>query len=122
MVPVSCNDDGGEFGRSICEIYPKDFELRLNIRAIILRFWIWIQPLRKETCTCKLFDKRDSYSFLVVRIPHIANNITQNSFYSAVKVEVLRTVHSTLCLRNFTPKAKEFLKHMEAKVTQQVLL
>ena len=33
MVPVSCNDDGGEFGRSICEIKPKDFELKVEYQG-----------------------------------------------------------------------------------------
>ena len=38
----------------------------------------------------KLFDKRDSFLFPIVRVPHIESNIPQNIFYSAIKDEFLR--------------------------------
>ena len=33
----------------------------------------------------KLFDKSDSFSFLVIIMPHIESNILQKIFYSAIK-------------------------------------
>ena len=46
--------------------------------------------IKEGTFIYKLFDKRDSFPFSIVRMPHIENNIPPNSFYSAIKVEFLR--------------------------------
>ena len=50
--------------------------------------------------------------FSVVRFPHTESNIPQNIFYSGIKGEFLRTAPSTLCLRAFIPKAKQFLERI----------
>ena len=54
----------------------------------------------------KLFGKRDCFPSLIARMPHIESNNPQNIFYSAVRGEFLTTARSTLCLRDFIPKAK----------------
>ena len=46
-------------------------------------------------------------------MPYIESNILQNIFYSAIKGEFLRIARSTLCLRDFIPKAKELLERMK---------
>ena len=69
--------------------------------------------IKEGTFEYELFDKRDSFPFSTVRIPHIESNIPQNIFYSAVKGEFLRTARSTLCLRDFKPKTKELLERMK---------
>ena len=41
------------------------------------------------------------------------SNIPQIIFYSAIKSEFLRIARSTLCFRDFIPKAKELLERMK---------
>ena len=67
----------------------------------------------KEGTFIKLFDKRDSFPFSVVRMPHLESNIPQDIFYSTIKVEFLTISCSTLCLRGFISKAKELLEHIK---------
>ena len=60
----------------------------------------------------KLYDKRDSFPFHIVRMPFIDSNIPKSIFYSALKGEFLRIARSTLYLKDFVPKAKELLTRM----------
>ena len=56
-------NDGGEFERSICEIYPKEPEHKVENQgdhATLLNLDIII---KEETFIYKLFDKRDSFPF-----------------------------------------------------------
>ena len=48
-------------------------------------------------------------------MPHNDSNIPQNIFYSIIKEEFLKTIHSTLFLDYFIPKGKEPLNHMESQ-------
>ena len=118
-------NDGGEFGRSICKIYPKNLELRFKHQGDHATFLNLDITIKEETfkllvyfkllpLSYKLFDKRDSFSFSVVRMPHIESNIPENIFYSAIDV-FLRTARSNLCLRDFIPKAKELLERMKQR-------
>ena len=45
-------------------------------------------------------------------MPHKESNIRQNIFYSAIKGEFLKITCSTLCLRDFSSKAKELLERI----------
>ena len=65
---------GGEFERSICEIYPKELEHKVENQGDHATFLI------KETL----------FPFLIVRMLHIESNILQNIFYSAIRDEFLR--------------------------------
>ena len=55
----------------------------------------------------KLFDKRDSFLFLIEKTPHIESNIPQNIFCSAINGEFLRNPCSALYHRDFIPNTKE---------------
>ena len=69
-------NDGGEFGRSICDIYPKEVEHRCDY-ATFLDLDITI---KEGTFIYNLFDKTDSFLFSVVRMPHVEGNIPQDIF------------------------------------------
>ena len=62
------NDDG-EFGRSICEIYPKELERKVENQWDQATFLNLDMSIIKGTFLYKLFDKRDSFPFSVVRMP-----------------------------------------------------
>ena len=62
----------------------------------------------------KLFDKRDTFPFTVVWMPHIDSNFSRTIFYSTIKSEVLRIACSTLFLDDFIPKHKEIINRVES--------
>ena len=103
--------DDEEFGGSIFHIYPKEFERKIERRCNHGNFLNLDIIIKEGTFIYKFFDKRDSFPFLIVKMPHVESNIhhslisLKNIFYSAIKGALLRITCSTLCLRNFTPKA-----------------
>ena len=102
------NDDG-ELRRSLCEIYRKELELKVEHQGDNATFLNLDTTIKEGTFIYKLFDKRDSCSFSIVRMSHIERNIPENIFHSVMKDEFLRITRSTLCLRDF----KGLLEHMK---------
>ena len=60
----------------------------------------------------KLFDKRDSFPFFIVRMPDLSGNIPDHVFYGSVMSEFLRIARATLLYPDFVPKAKELFSRM----------
>ena len=102
--------DGGEFGRPIINIYPKELELKVENQGDHVTFFNLDLIIKEETFKYKLFDKRDSFPFSIVKISHIVSNIPHNVFYSVIKGEFSKIARSTLYVRVFLPKAKELLE------------
>ena len=73
-------NDVGEFGRSICDIYSKELELKVEHRGDYDTFLNLDITIKEGPFTYKLFDKRDSFPFSVVRMPRVESNIPQNIF------------------------------------------
>ena len=94
-------NDGWEFERAICEIYLKEFKPKVKYQGDHATFLNLDITIKEGNFIYKLFDKRDSFSFSFVRIPHIESNIPQNIFYTAIKGEFLRIACSVLWLRDF---------------------
>ena len=53
-------------------------------------------------------------------MPYIKNNVPQNFFYSANKGKFLRIVCSTLCLKDFIPKAKKVKERIKEQDPNRV--
>lgn len=104
--------DGGDFGRPIINIYPKELELKVENQGDHVTFFNLDLIIKDGTFTFKLFDKRDSFPFSIARIPHLESNIPQNTFYSAIDSEFLKIALLTLCIRDFIPKVKGLLERM----------
>ena len=77
-------NDGGQIGRSICEIYSKELELKVEHQDDYATFSNLDITIEEATFLYKLFNKRDSFPF---PMSHIESNIFQNIFYSAIKGE-----------------------------------
>ena len=60
----------------------------------------------------KLFDKRDSFPFFIVRMPDLSGNIPDHVFYGSVMSEFLRIARATLLYPDFVSKAKELFSRM----------
>jgi len=84
------NDDG-EFERSIGEIYPPELVLNkendTDTSTCFLDLSLTVKDGDIET---SMFDKRDNFSFSIVRLPYLISNIPQKMFYSSIGAEFLR--------------------------------
>ena len=80
----------GEFMRSHKDIYSPEMELKVenvkNYSASYLDHAIELEVGIDET---KLYDKRDTFKFSVVRMPYKSSNISQNMFNATIGAEVL---------------------------------
>ena len=113
-------NDGGEFGKACLEIYPKELELKVEHQGTHACFLNLDISVLDNMFVYKLYDKRDSFPFSIVRMPHIDSNIPQNIFYSSIKGEFLRIARSTLLVDDLIPKAKELLKRMELQGSRSI--
>ena len=59
-----------------------------------------------------MFDKRDEFSFSVVRMPYRGNNIPSYIFYGTILSEIVRIARSTLLLDDLVPRVGALLKRM----------
>lgn len=66
----------------------------------------------------KLFDKRNDFSFFLVRMPYINSNIPKLVFYSTLVGELLIIGRISLLYKDFDEKLKEMLNRMKAQEPQ----
>ena len=85
-------NDSKELGRSICEIYPKELQLKVGNQGDHAAFLNLDITIEKETFIYKLFDKIKSFLFSILRMAHTENNIPPSIFYLAIKIEFLKNV------------------------------
>ena len=57
----------------------------------------------------KLFDKRDSFPFAIVRLPFLSSNIPTTMFYSSIGAEILRIGRVSSSFENFLLSASILL-------------
>ena len=60
----------------------------------------------------KLYDKRDKFQFLLVRMPDKRSNIPSYIFYGTIRSEIIRIARSTLLLGDFVPRMSAFFMRM----------
>ena len=106
-------NDGGEFNKSFSEIYPPELSLKKESisdqHATFLDLNITIS---NNTFHHKLFDKRDAYSFSIVRFPFKCSNMPRKMFYSTIGAEMLRICRATSQYNEFLVSSATFGKRM----------
>jgi len=108
-------NDGGEFGRVFANIYPNELDLKTEHSGSQASFLNLDITIKEGKFIYKLYDKRDTFPFFIVRMPHIDSNIPYSIFYSALVGEILRIARSTLLLEDFLPGAKCLLSRMRTQ-------
>ena len=68
----------------------------------------------------KLFDKIDTFPFIIVWIPHIDSSIPQDIFHLAIKGGFLRILRSAIFFDDFTPKGKELINRIESQTSKSI--
>ena len=107
-------NDGNKFEQIFSQIYPSELSLKKenidNSQATFLDLDIHINNNKFEY---KLYDKRDSYEFFIVRFPYIQSNIPSKIFYSSIGAETLRICRATSKYSEFLNTIKPFLVRMK---------
>ena len=81
FIDDECNlNDGGEFGRSFQLIYSSDLELKCEHQGTRATFLDLEINISDGIFVYKLFDKRDSFPFFIVRMPNKSGNIPSHFF------------------------------------------
>ena len=92
---VTPNDDN-EFSKSYLEIYPPELKLnKENLSDDSATFLDLDIKIIDNKFVTKLYDKRDSYKFEIVRLPEKCSNIPSKMFYSTIGAETLRICRAT---------------------------
>ena len=90
-------------------IYPP--ELKLNLESSGDRITFLDIDLKNINghLDIKLFDKRDSFSFDIVRLPFCSSNMPSIMFYSNLGAEFIRIARVSSSLENFCSAGKELV-------------
>ena len=78
--------DNGEFSSLYKYIYPNQIGLKLKHQGGLTEFL----TIEYNIFLYKVFDNRDKFSFFIVRIPYLPNNIPSLIFYGSIFSECLR--------------------------------
>ena len=105
-------NDNGEFGRSYQAIYPKELVLKCEHHGSHATFLDMDIHIEDGMFVYKLFDKRDSFPFEIVRMPNLKSNIPDHVFYGSFMAEVLRIGRATLRYEDFLPRARQIYTRM----------
>ena len=105
-------NDGGEFERSYREIYPDQLELKLEYSGKSATFLDLKLSIENGKIVSKLYDKRDDFSFFIVRMPNFDSNIPSSIFYGSVLSEILRIARASCYFEDFFVKVKTLFQRM----------
>ena len=84
-------NDYGEFERSFKEIYPSELTLKKeNEVDTESTFYDLEINVSDRKYNYKLYDKRDTFNFSIVRFPYKESNIPIKMFHSTIGAEILR--------------------------------
>ena len=99
--------------RKIKDIYPTEVELKKENNssscASFLDLYIYIE---NEEFHTRLFDKRDNFSFDIVRMPFYCSIIPSKMFHGSIGADFLRISRATSKIEDLTRSCKQLLSRM----------
>ena len=109
---ITPNDDN-EFSKSFLQIYPPELKLnKENSSDDAATFLDMDIKIIDNKFVTKLYDKRDSYVFEIVRLPHKCSNIPSKMFYNTIGAETLRICRATTDYASFKLSTHCLLERM----------
>ena len=106
-------NNNNEFDKHYKEIYPPELELKKeNIDPTEASFLDLSIKIRESRFCTSLYDKRNNFSFSIVRMPNQCSNIPTKMFYSTISSEILRICRATSSLELFLISTKTILLRM----------
>ena len=108
----SINDDG-EFESNYSDIYPGELELgKENTDKHEASFLDLGIKIRDGKLQVDFFDKRDSFSFSIVRMLDKSSNVPSSIVYFAIDTESLRIARASNSLDSFSTAIKPLIARM----------
>ena len=108
----SINDDG-EFESNYSNIYSGEFQLgKENTGKHEASFLDLNIKIKDGKFHFGLFDKRDSFTFSIVRMPDKSSNVPYSIVYSAFGAESLRIARASNNPESFSTEIKPLISHM----------
>ena len=104
-------NDKNSFFDNFKDIYPKELELKLEHQGSHATF-LGLDIEIRMVFLFKLFDKRDAFSFEIIRMPFIDSNIPSNIFYGAIFSEILQIIRCTLKFEHLKPRLESLFRRM----------
>ena len=106
-------NDGGEFSKVFKEIYPPELVLeRENASDLEATFLDLHIKIEGGQFVYQLYDKRNYFSFFIVRFPYKSSNMPYKMFYNTISAEVLRICRASFCYDNFITAVEPFMLRM----------
>ena len=106
-------NDNGEFESNYSDIYPGELELgRENTDKHEASFLDLGIKIRDGKLQVDLFDKRDSFSFSIVRMLDKSSNAPSSIVYFAIDTESLRIARASNSLDSFSAAIKPLIARM----------
>ena len=100
-----CLNDSDYFSKSFREIYPPNLQLKMEHCGAHGSFLDLGIEIENEKFHYKLFDKRDSFPFQIIRMPYYDSNIPFFTFYGTVFSEFLRIARCSSHVMDFIHRA-----------------
>ena len=102
-------NDNNLFQENFEAIYPPELKLNLESSGVRVTFLDIDLSNVNGRLDVKLFDKRDSFSFDIVRLPFCTSNMPSRMFYSIFRAEFIRIARVSSSLKNFCLAGKELV-------------
>ena len=106
-------NDGNEFSKAYKEIYPQELELKKeNLTEDQATFLDLNLTINNGIINTKLYDKRDTYNFSIVRLPFKSSNLPSKMFFSTISAEILRICRATSTYEEFLALCHNLISRM----------
>ena len=92
--------------------HPKELELKVEQQGNHASFLDYDIKIEDRILVYKLFEKRDNFSFFIVRMLHMSSNIPSTIFYGFIFSELLRKARCFLRINDFIPTASDLFSRM----------
>ena len=114
-------NDVAVFNHVYKDIYPRKLQLKVEHSGAHATFLNLDTTVKDDgVFIYKHFDKRNTFSFFIVRMPYIDSNISKSIFYYGLVTEFLKIARTSLLYRDFHKNACETLNRMKAKGAQSL--
>jgi hypothetical protein len=86
-----CFNNDGLMQKYMYDIYPEELVLKLaNLIDCESPFLDLFLEVKENTIQCKLYDKRDDFTFDIVNFPFLCGNVPTNQSYGTFTAQIIR--------------------------------
>ena len=108
-------NDRNQFLTTFKNIYSNELQLKVKHQGNLRSILDLDMKTDDSVFVYKLFDKRDNFSFFIVRMSHLSSNIPCTFFGGSILSERLQIARHTRKINYFIPRASDLFSRMIAK-------